>query len=297
MRTAIFPGMILAALLCAAPPALAERPAPNLSIPNVQGDSMESERMKTGREHLARLNPGAEAALHAALDDIAPDMVEMVVAFGYGDIYARPGLATQDRQVVTIAALAALGNAEPQLFFHIDGGLNAGLTPREVVETLYLTTVFAGFPAGLNALAVARRVFDARGVRPEPAAPREGDRRTRGLKALSATSSASGQAVLDALGDIAPEMGEFILDFSYGDVISRPGLSPRRKELAMVAAAAARGTMRPQLKVHAHAGLLVGLSRQELTELAMQMAGYAGFPASLNALAALREVFAEADAK
>ncbi|OIO04494.1 MAG: carboxymuconolactone decarboxylase [Desulfovibrionaceae bacterium CG1_02_65_16] len=257
---------------------------------------MESQRMQTGRELLERLSPGAEAALHAALDDIAPDMVEMVVAFGYGDVHSRPGLATADRQVATIAALAALGNAEPQLAFHIDAGLTAGLSPREVVETLYVTTVFAGFPAGLNALAVARRVFDARGVRPEPAAPSEGDRRTRGLKALSATSSASGQAVLDALGDIAPEMGAFILDFSYGDVISRPGLSARRKEIAMVAAAAARGAMRPQLKVHAHAGLLVGLTRTELTELAMQIAGYAGFPASLNALAALREVYAEADA-
>jgi len=288
--TIISGGIILAAFLIAAIPATAGQHAPD------KGGNMQSERMTNGQELLARLNPNAEATLHAALDDIAPDMVELVVAFGYGDIHARPGLATADRQVGTIAALAALGNAEPQLAFHIDAGLAAGLTPREIIEVLYVTTVFAGFPAGLNALAVARRVFDARGVQPEPAAPAEGDRRERGLRALGATSSASGQAVLDALGDIAPEMGAFILDFSYGDVISRPGLSARRKEIAMVAAAAARGTMRPQLKVHAHAGLQVGLTRTELTELAMQMAAYAGFPASLNALAALREVFAEAAA-
>jgi len=261
---------------------------------------METLRKRTGSEHLARLNPKAEAALHAALDAIAPDMVEMVVAFGYGDIYARPGLAAQDRQVATIAALAAMGNAEPQLFFHIDGGLSAGLTPREVVETLYVTTVFAGFPAGLNALAVARRVFEARGAKPEPTPGRPealpGDRRARGLAAVEATSKGAGEMVLSSLGDIAPDMAAFILDFSYGDVISRPWLSPRRKEIAMVAAAMARGTMRPQLKVHAHAGLRVGLTRQELTEVAIQMAAYAGFPASLNALAALREVFSEADA-
>jgi 4-carboxymuconolactone decarboxylase len=294
MRAAILSGITLAALLCAAPPAPLPALAGQPDTP--QGGNMEDERLKNGREHLSRLNPNAEAALHAALDGIAPDMVEMVVAFGYGDIYARPGLATQDRQVATIAALAALGNAEPQLYFHIDGGLNAGLTPREVVETIYVTTVFAGFPAGLNALAVARRVFEARGVRPEPAPAQEGGRRARGLAAVEATSKGAGQKVLDSLGDIAPDMAGFILDFSYGDVISRPWLAPRRKEIAMVAAAAARGTMRPQLKVHARAGLQVGLSRQELTEVAMQMAGYAGFPASLNALAALREVFEEADA-
>jgi len=256
-----------------------------------------SRRLNTGRGHLAHLNPTAESTLHAVLDDIAPDMVEMVVAFGYGDIYSRPGLAVQDRQVATIAALAALGNAEPQLKFHIDGGLNVGLTPQEVVETLYLTTVFAGFPAGLNALAVARKVFDARGVKPSTVPPRTDDRRARGLAAAGATSKNAGQGIINSLGDIAPDMIAFILDFSYGDVISRPYISPGRKEIAMLAASMARGTMRPQLKVHAHAGLNVGLRREELTEVAMQMAVYAGFPASLNALAALREVFAEADAQ
>lgn len=292
MRHVHFICLALAMLVYSHAPVLAASPNP----PTL-GGAMESQRMTTGREQLARLNPKAEAALHAALDDIAPDMVEMVVAFGYGDIHARPGLAAQDRQVATIAALAALGNAEPQLYFHIDGGLTAGLSPQEIVETLYVTTVFAGFPAGLNALAVARRVFEARGVRPDIPAPRTGDRRARGLAAVEISSKGVGQKVLDSLADIAPDMAGFILDFSYGDVISRPGLSARRKEIAMVAAAMARGTMRPQLKVHAHAGLHVGLSRQELTEVAMQMAGYAGFPASLNALAALREVFAEADAK
>lgn len=260
-----------------------------------KGADMDHRRMDTGRRELARLNPKAEAELRAALDGISPDMVAMVVAFGYGDIYARPGLAAEDRQVATMAALTALGNAEPQLRFHIDGALNLGLAPQEVVETIYVTTVFAGFPAGLNALACARQVFEQRGVRPDIPASQAGDRRARGLAALEATSTGAGRQVLDSLKDLAPDMAGFILDFSYGDVISRPGLSPRRKEIAMCAAAMARGTMRPQLKVHARAGLHVGLTRQELVEVAMQMAAYAGFPASLNALSALREVFQEAD--
>lgn len=255
---------------------------------------MDSERMHRGQELLERLSPGAEAMLHAALDDIAPDMVELVVGFGYGDVHSRPGLSTADRQVGTVAALIALGNAEPQLAFHMDASLNAGLTARDIVETIYVTTVFAGFPAGLNALAVARRVFAARGVRPDPADAPAGSRRERGLEALAATSGGTGQAVLDSLRDMAPEMADFILDFSYGDVICRPGLPPRRKEIAMVAAAAARGTMRPQLMVHARAALRLGVTEAELAELGMQIAGYAGFPAALNALSALREVFAQA---
>ncbi|MBU1041202.1 MAG: carboxymuconolactone decarboxylase family protein [Proteobacteria bacterium] len=255
------------------------------------------DRLSAGREALVKLNPKAEENLRLAFGDIAPDMVEMVVAFGYGDIMARPGLGLPDRQVATIAALTALGNAEPQLRFHIDGGLNVGLSPQEVVETIYVTTVFAGFPAGLNALACARAVFQERGLKPDiPPAPADSARHERGLAALEATSRGAGQAVVDMLADTAPDMARFILDFSYGDIISRPGLSPRRKELAMIAASIARGTMRPQLKVHVKAGLNVGLARQEIVEVAMQMASYAGFPAALNGLAAIREAFEEADA-
>lgn len=279
--------LALAALHLTQSPALAGQP---------QGGDMESRRMTQGREHLAKLSPQAEAGLHATLDDIAPDMPGLVVAFGYGDIYARPGLAPLDRQVATIAALTALGTAEPQLRFHIDAALNLGLPPQELVEVLYVTMVFAGFPAGLNGLSVARQVFSARGVQPVFPPPQAGGRRERGLAALEATSKGAGQKVLDSLGDIAPDLAAFILDFSYGDVISRPGLAPRRKEIAMMAASLARGTMRPQFKVHAHAGLNVGLTRQELVEVAMQMAVYAGFPAALNGLSALREVFAEAEA-
>jgi len=259
---------------------------------------MNDERMHTGREQLARLNPNAEAALHTALDSIAPDMVEYVVAFGYGDIMARPGLDLPERQVATIAALAALGNAEPQLAFHIGGGLNAGLSPQEVVETIYVTTVFAGFPAGLNALACARTVFTERGVQPDvPPVQNAATRHQRGLAALEATSSGAGKVVVAMLDDIAPDMAQFIIDFSYGDIISRPGLSARRAEIAMIASAIARGTMRPQLQVHVKAGLNVGLTRQEIIEVGIQMCGYAGFPAALNGLAAIREAFEEAGAQ
>ena len=48
----------------------------------------------------------------------------------------------------------------------------------------------------------------------------------------------------------------------------------------------------PQLKVHIQAGLNVGLSSDEIIEIIMQMAVYAGFPAALNGLFAAKEVFA-----
>jgi 4-carboxymuconolactone decarboxylase len=81
------------------------------------------------------------------------------VEFAYGDVMARPGLDRRSRQLATIAALTALGNAQPQLKVHIQGALNAGCKPQEIVEVILQMAVFAGFPAAINALNVAREVL------------------------------------------------------------------------------------------------------------------------------------------
>lgn len=256
---------------------------------------MDETAYEKGWELLDRMAPGQPDALARHLADIAPDLAGYIISFGYGEVLSRPGLDLKFRQIATVASLAAMGNAPEQLGFHIGAALTIGVSPQEVVEVFYLVAVFAGFPAALNALAQARGVFAARGVAlaPVDAGTQKGSRRERGLAALESTSQGAGNAVLDSLRDIAPDLGEFILDFSYGDVIARQVLSPKAKEIVMIAAAAARGTMRPQLKVHVAAGLSVGLTRQEIVELLIQMAVYAGFPAALNGLAAAREAFGE----
>nr|WP_043635987.1 carboxymuconolactone decarboxylase family protein [Desulfovibrio sp. TomC] len=255
-----------------------------------------NERYERGYAALAALAPQKAQAVQDALADIAPDLGRFVVEFGYGDIFTRPGLTPAERQTATIAALTALGNAAPQLAFHVEAGLATGLSPEAIVEIIYVTTVFAGFPAGLNALAVCREVFAAKGVtvRQRPAHPDgETDRRTRGLATLAATSRDAGEKVVASMAGIAPDMADFLLDFSYGDVISRTILSPGQKEIAMIAAATARGTMAPQLKVHVKAARVVGLTREQIVEIMIQMAAYAGFPAALNGISATRDALAE----
>ena len=117
------------------------------------------------------------------------------------------------------------------------------------------------------------------------------DRHTRGLRALAEITGDSGQATVDSLRDIAPDLAEWIVDFSYGDVMARPGLDRRSRQLATVAALTALGNARPQLKVHIQGALNVGCKPQEVIEVILQMAVYAGFPAAINALDVAREVF------
>lgn len=98
------------------------------------------------------------------LTDIAPELGEWIADFAYGDVVSRPGLDLRSRELATVAALTALGNAQPQLKSHIGGALNAGCTPKEILEVIMQMAVYAGFPASLNGISAAREVFNTRGI-------------------------------------------------------------------------------------------------------------------------------------
>ena len=122
---------------------------------------MTSERYTIGREMLQRVDGKGGDAVVNSLKDIAPDFARYLIEFPFGDIYARPGLDLRSREIATIAALTALGNAAPQLKMHIAAGLNVGLTQEEITEVIMQMAVYAGFPAALNGLFAAKEVFAA----------------------------------------------------------------------------------------------------------------------------------------
>ena len=126
----------------------------------------QSERYERGWQRLLEVDAEGGERVVESLKDVAPDLGRYVVEFAYGDIYQRPVLDLRQRQLVTISALATLGGAEPQLEVHINAALNVGLTAREVVEAILHCIPYTGFPRVLNAILVAKRVFEERGVDP-----------------------------------------------------------------------------------------------------------------------------------
>ena len=98
------------------------------------------------------------------LNDISPDMAKLVIEFPYGDIYSRPQLDLRTRELVTIAALTTLGFAHKELHAHINNALNAGCSKEEIIEVMIQMSVYAGFPAALNGLFVAKEVFLENGL-------------------------------------------------------------------------------------------------------------------------------------
>jgi 4-carboxymuconolactone decarboxylase len=121
---------------------------------------MSEDRYKKGLEMLKIMNPASYQQLQDNLEDIAPDMARFVAEFPYGDIYTRKGLDLKTRELITVAAITALGTAPLQLKSHIKGALNVGCTREEIVEVMIQMAVYAGFPAGLNGLYTAKEVFE-----------------------------------------------------------------------------------------------------------------------------------------
>lgn len=116
-------------------------------------------------------------------------------------------------------------------------------------------------------------------------------RRQRGNQVINKLSGGVGQPVLEALRQDFPFLADAITDYSLGEVWSRKGLDDQTRQLAAVAAFAAQGNL-PQLKIHAGYALRLGVTQNELKEIVYLTTVTAGFPRSIDAAQALREVFA-----
>lgn len=125
----------------------------------IERQADQESRLERGTRVLSEIDGEAGEKVIDSLADIAPDFAKYLLEFPFGDIYSRPGLDIRAREIATIAALTALGNATPQLKVHIAAGLNVGLSRDEIVETIMQMAVYAGFPAALNGLFAAKEVF------------------------------------------------------------------------------------------------------------------------------------------
>lgn len=119
------------------------------------------DRYEVGAAELSELDSNQVEILENAYNNFSPDLVKLVVQ-SYADIISRNNLNKRYRQIATIAALTALGNAKPQLKFHINAGLNIGLTADEVKEIMLLMTIYAGFPSAINGTNILKEVLDER---------------------------------------------------------------------------------------------------------------------------------------
>ena len=125
---------------------------------------MSSTRFELGSETLKEIDGIGGENVIQSLQDIAPDVGKYIIEFAFGDVYTRPELSMQEREMITITSLLTTGGCEPQLEVHINGSLNVGLSPEKIIETFIQCIPYTGFPKVLNAIYTAKKIFAERHI-------------------------------------------------------------------------------------------------------------------------------------
>lgn len=244
------------------------------------------------REALRRRGEEMRESLGLGPDgDPVPGFDDFLSEAVYGGIWARPNLPLEDRALCSLSALCALERTA-ELKEMVAAALEAGLSPRNILEAFMQTGLYAGFGTARSAAALAREVFAAKGVSVPDDPPAEGDTETLDRRAASIMDEMHGER--GQQGYAAPDnpatgaLYATAVRYGYGDLWFRPGLDRRQRMLCALAAFTVLG-LASQVSKFGQSALNVGLGRDEIFEAVGQTAPYGGFPRALNALAILSE--------
>lgn len=129
-----------------------------------------SERFERGMEIIREYEDKSESPSYSItfdnLMDLDPELENYIVEFAFGDIYSREELSHKTKTLLTISSLVTQG-LEPQLRLHVNTGLTVGITLNEIVSSIIHLLPYTGFPRVLNALNIAKSVFEERAVKVE----------------------------------------------------------------------------------------------------------------------------------
>jgi len=265
----------------------------------------QSDRYKAGWEKLKEIDGEAGEKVFNSLKDISPELGTYIIEYVFGDIYNRDGLELKSKELAVVAALTAMGTAQPQLKVHLNGALNTGSTINEIKEVILQMSAYSGFPSTINGMNAFKEVLKER--QEHGIIDRVGsfpttdtmtvDRLTKGERELSKLDSSQAHKLKDAYNDFFPDLVKFTIEYGYADIYSRDNLDKKHRQIATIAALTALGNAQSQLRFHINAGLNIGLTIETIKEVMLLMTVYAGFPAAINGTNILKQVIDERQIK
>jgi 4-carboxymuconolactone decarboxylase len=92
-----------------------------------------------------------------------------------------------------------------------------------------------------------------------------------------------------ATTDVTADFQDLITRYAWGEIWSRPGLARRDRSIAVISSLIALHHWE-ELAMHLRAGLTNGLTREEIVEVILQSAVYAGVPAANRAFAIAKDL-------
>jgi 4-carboxymuconolactone decarboxylase len=174
-----------------------------------------------------------------------------------GEVWKRPGLDARDRSIVTVAALIAR-NDTIELPQYLNLALGQGVKPSEISEIITHLAFYSGWPNAVSAVSVAKNVFAARKISTDELSS------TSSPVPLDEAAEADRAArVGQQFGAAFPGIVQYTTDILFRDLWLRPGLAPRDRSLATVAALIANGQM-AQMPYHLNRPWIMGSHNNRL---------------------------------
>jgi 4-carboxymuconolactone decarboxylase len=118
---------------------------------------MRLRRQVLGDAHVDR------ALARAAEDPFLQPVQDLATTFGWGAVWARPGLERKVRSFLSITCLAAMGKHD-ELRSHLRGAVHNGATREEIREVILHAGVYCGVPVALECTRIAKEVLDEMGA-------------------------------------------------------------------------------------------------------------------------------------
>jgi len=204
--------------------------------------------------------------------------------FVYLGVWSRPGLDRRDRRWVTMACCAA-ADVPGASGAHVYAALESGdITIDEMLEFSLHFAVYCGWPKASNLEAVImeqwRRIHEERGEPSPPFTPLANEtlgpndveeRIARGIAEFNEVN------LEPAPPSDTPYRHAGILNFVFGHVWQRPGLSRRDRRLITIPCVGASDAPMPIIS-HVTSALHSGdITKEEMDEVVLQFAAYYGF--------------------
>ncbi|QUN05174.1 carboxymuconolactone decarboxylase family protein [Shewanella yunxiaonensis] len=219
---------------------------------------------------------------NTVLSKTTPNLAHYTNTLVNQTLWNRNDLSRRDRSLVTVAALVAMGKSE-QISAPVTYGLQHGLTPTELNETLLQLAFYCGWPNVLPAVRVLERIYQQRQIIPAA----DGDEKSLILDATA--EAARLKVVNDTVRPYVPGLADDTDQILFGELWRRPQLTPRDRSLVTMAALLAMGQAQ-QLGYHLNRAMDNGLTAKEAGGVVSHLAYYIGWPRAFSAVTVVRDV-------
>ncbi len=231
------------------------------------------------------------------IDQLAPDLKRIVDEALFWSIWTRGGLDISQRCMCTLSALLTMGHLQ-LLRRHIERALNVGLPPEAVVEIFIQMTFYAGVPAVESAMAIAKEIFEERGINFSPTLAYDPGKDPEDLyrQGLANHEAHMGDITIYYTDDPESEemqLERLINEYNWGAIYSRPHLDAKSRAMCALVAITVMGHYDRQLRRRISGALRVGMTPTEIMEVFIQLTLYGGYFTTRTAMRIARSVFNE----